>query len=293
MRDNREMVVTREPGPARELFLPGWTRQNSLVLRACERAVLGMYELLLTELALDGARRPIATLPDSFASTVRLDQVRGRLYVTRAVGGIQNVHLLTLADGKMRQLTTNEAPGISFSGIHPIGDEAIVFARDERRHDIWLVKKEERATMSTMKWQPSTERHDGLRRLPLVRQFDRERRDGVVRHRPGHVRAHRACAAEHVAGACGVEGAARSHRRMVIARTAGSSATACAHHRATTLGAAAKREVEAGFVARRPSEVRGRWLGTAGRRCELNWRRIGPANDSHPHSPPRRSVHQP
>ncbi len=141
MLDNREVVVTREPGPARELFLPGWMRQNSLVLERAKGPSAGLYELLLTELALDGTRRPLATLPDSFASTVRLDQVRGRLYVTRAVGGIQNVHLLTLADGKMRQLTTNEAPGISFSGIHPIGDDAIVFARDERRHDIWLVKK--------------------------------------------------------------------------------------------------------------------------------------------------------
>ena len=81
------------------------------------------------------------TVADSFASTVRLDQARARLYVTRGVGGVHNIHLLTLADGKMRQLTSNEAPGVSFSGIHPIGDDAIVFARDERRHDIWLVKR--------------------------------------------------------------------------------------------------------------------------------------------------------
>jgi hypothetical protein len=133
--------VVREAAPAGGLFLPGWTSRNSLILQRTKAVVAGVHDLQLTEVAADGTRREVATLPTSFASTVRLDQARGRLYLTRAVGGIHNIHLLTLADGKMRQLTSNETPGVSFSGIQPLGDDAIVFARDERRRDIWLVKR--------------------------------------------------------------------------------------------------------------------------------------------------------
>jgi hypothetical protein len=139
LRDNGNSIISREPG--REIFLPGWTSRNSLVLQRAKGPVGGVWELAFTELTLDGTRRPIATVDGSFASTVRLDQDRDRLYVTRTIGGIHNVHLLNLADGKMRQLTANEAPGVTFSGVQPLGSDAILFARDERRRDIWLVKR--------------------------------------------------------------------------------------------------------------------------------------------------------
>jgi hypothetical protein len=141
LRDTSESVILREPGPVREDFLPGWTSRNSLVVQRAEGPVGGVFALTFSEVALDGTRRPIATVGGSFASTVRLDQGRDRLFVTRAEGGIHNVHLLDIADGKMRQLTANEAPGVTFSGVQPLGSDAIVFARDERRRDIWLVKR--------------------------------------------------------------------------------------------------------------------------------------------------------
>ncbi len=139
--DNSDSVIAREPGPVAEVFLSGWTHRNSLIVQRAKASGGGAYAMQLTEVALDGSRRPVATLGDSFPSTVRLDPARGRLFVTRAFEGIHNLHLLTLADGKMRQLTSNDSPGVSFSGIHPQGEGAIVFARDERRRDIWLVQR--------------------------------------------------------------------------------------------------------------------------------------------------------
>jgi hypothetical protein len=61
------------------------------------------------------------------------------LFVTRATDGIHNIHAMSLRDGGMRQVTSNQSPGVSFSGIQPLRADAIVFARDERKRDIWLV----------------------------------------------------------------------------------------------------------------------------------------------------------
>ncbi|MBA2260785.1 MAG: PD40 domain-containing protein, partial [Acidobacteria bacterium] len=137
--DGVEATVAREPGPVGEVFLTGWTLRGSVVVHRVKPS--GAHApVIFAEVGLDGARRPVASV-DGFFATVRLDHLRNRIFLTRATSGIQNIFTLDLADGKMRQLTTNEAPGVSFSGIHPLGGDGIVFARDERRHDIWLVKR--------------------------------------------------------------------------------------------------------------------------------------------------------
>jgi hypothetical protein len=140
IRDNHDAVVSREPGPFREVHASGWWR-NALILLRAKYSLAGVYELQVTELGLGGARKVIATIPDSFVATFRIDEENGRLYVTRAAGGIHNIHLLTLADGRIRTLTSNQTPGVSFSGIQPLGKDAIIFARDERKADIWLVQR--------------------------------------------------------------------------------------------------------------------------------------------------------
>jgi hypothetical protein len=101
----------------------------------------GLYELELIELALDGTRRRLATVPDSVIPAVRIDAARGRLFVTRSVEGIHNIHAMSLHDGSMRAVTSNQSPGVSFSGILPLRADAVVFARDERKRDIWLATK--------------------------------------------------------------------------------------------------------------------------------------------------------
>ena len=73
--------------------------------------------------------------------TAKVDHRRGRLFLSRSIDGVQNLFAMSVADGSMRQITANESPGISFSGVQPMGDDALVFARDERKRDIWLVQR--------------------------------------------------------------------------------------------------------------------------------------------------------
>lgn len=137
---NRPVLVASEKGPAGTLFLPGWSTETAVVLiRSNQKA--GGYRLQIGELALDGRRRPIGVVEDGVLPTAKIDHRRGRLFVSRSIGGAQNLFSMSLADGSTKQVTANESPGISFAGVQPLEDDAIVFARDERKRDVWLVQR--------------------------------------------------------------------------------------------------------------------------------------------------------
>ena len=136
----RPFRVMSEKTRAATTVLPGWASDNALVLiQSSLRA--GSHHLDVSELALDGGRRTVGTVKDGVLPTAKVDHRRGRLFLSRSIAGAQNLFAMSLADGSMRQITTNESPGISFSGVQPIGDDSIVFARDERKRDIWLVER--------------------------------------------------------------------------------------------------------------------------------------------------------
>ncbi|HJR59709.1 MAG TPA: protein kinase [Vicinamibacterales bacterium] len=134
-------IVTREAEAQPFPYLPGWSRADALILQRATLRPDQLYELELIEVGLDGTRRGLARVPDSVIPVVRIDPDRGRLFVTRSAAGIHNIHAMSLRDGSMRQVTSNQSPGVSFSGIHPLRADAIVFARDERKQDIWLVTR--------------------------------------------------------------------------------------------------------------------------------------------------------
>jgi serine/threonine protein kinase len=138
---NRTRLVTRVVHPDPLLYLPGWSRPDTLVLLRPGERPGQLYELELTEVTLDGTRRPLATVADSVVPAVQIDAARGRLFVTRSVEGIHNIYLMSLSDGSMKPVTSNQSSGVSFSGIDPLRADAVVFARDERKRDIWLVRR--------------------------------------------------------------------------------------------------------------------------------------------------------
>ena len=122
------------------VHLPGWSSDTAIVLiQSTQRA--GGYHLDVSKLALDGSRRTLGKVKDGVLPTAKVDHRRGRLFLSRSVAGVQNLFAMSLADGSLRRITSNESPGISFSGVQPMGDDSIVFARDERKLDIWLVQR--------------------------------------------------------------------------------------------------------------------------------------------------------
>jgi hypothetical protein len=86
-----------------------------------------------------GKTRPVGVIPQAFPSTARLDPARSILHVVRVEGGFQNLYEFSLTTGALRRLTTNDLPGVRFSGIDVLGSAGFVAVRRERRSDIWLL----------------------------------------------------------------------------------------------------------------------------------------------------------
>lgn len=139
--DGADVVVAREQAPTRSLYLPGWSSDSGLVVLRSRGQAAGAYRLEFTELGVTGTRRVIASIDDGVIPTARIDPAGRRLFVSRSTAGVQNLFTISLADGTLRQVTENESPGVSFAGVQPLPDGAIVFARDERKQDIWLVRR--------------------------------------------------------------------------------------------------------------------------------------------------------
>jgi hypothetical protein len=137
---DRDTIVASEEAPDPSIALRGWTSTGSLLLLRRRPGPGGSRDLTAIETTLDGRRRDIATLADAFITTARLDSPRRRLLVTRAEGGIHNIYALTLADSRLERLTDNQLPGVSFAGIEPAQNGAVLFSRAEWRRDVWIAR---------------------------------------------------------------------------------------------------------------------------------------------------------
>jgi len=139
LNDRRDRVLPVAAQDRSSLNVAGWSRDDAvIVVRRSPRAGQ-VFELALAEVSVEGSQRELAVVPDGAVPAVRVDAAHGRLFVTRSVEGVHNVFAVSLRDGAQRQVTANQAPGVSFSGIQPVPVDAIVFAREEWKRDIWLL----------------------------------------------------------------------------------------------------------------------------------------------------------
>jgi hypothetical protein len=86
-----------------------------------------------------GTLRPAGVVEQAILATVRLDPARAVLYLARVAGGVHNLHEFSLASRRLRPITDNAQPGVTFSGIEPLDSGGFVVVRHERKSDVWLV----------------------------------------------------------------------------------------------------------------------------------------------------------
>ena len=132
------VTIPREAGSS--YYLAGWTRPDALLVRRATHRATG-NEIELKEFSMTGSSRTVAVIDSAAAPTVQLDLTRSRALLTREVDGVHNIFSVSLRDGTMHRITANESAGVSFSGIQPLRDDAIVFAREERKRDIWVSRR--------------------------------------------------------------------------------------------------------------------------------------------------------
>jgi serine/threonine protein kinase len=135
----RTLARIKRDAPA-TLYLGGWTRESAVLLeRAQQRG--RVYEVQLTEIPLNGEPRAIAFVADAAVPTIVMDLPRKRMLLTRDEEGVHNIYAVTVPNGGLVKITNNESPGVSFSGIQPLHADALVFAREERKRDIWISRR--------------------------------------------------------------------------------------------------------------------------------------------------------
>jgi Tol biopolymer transport system component len=120
-------------------YLAGWTSETSLLMLRTERRGTE-YQVELNELS-PGGSRTVAVVADAPVPAVHVDPQRRRVLLTRNEGGVHNIYAVSLRAGVMTKITNNEMPGVSFSGIQSLRADAVVFAREERKRDVWLVQR--------------------------------------------------------------------------------------------------------------------------------------------------------
>jgi Tol biopolymer transport system component len=130
--------IKRDPPTAH--YLAGWSSDRSVILQRVQLRGTA-YEMHLDELTIDGKTRSLASIADSPVPSVHLDVARSRLLLTRDENGVHNIYAVALRDGATSRITNNQSPGVAFSGIQSLRADAIVFAREERKRDIWVVQR--------------------------------------------------------------------------------------------------------------------------------------------------------
>lgn len=125
------------------LQIIGWDGEQLVVVRS--RKTQGIAQSL-EFLTLAGRSRNTVLLrhPRGYAPTARLDVANRRVIVTLQENGVDNLFALPLHAGPALRLTSNDRPAVTFSNVEVLPRGVLLFARHDRKQDIWLVRQSQR-----------------------------------------------------------------------------------------------------------------------------------------------------
>ena len=129
--------------PTGGIYSRGWLPDDRglLLLRTGARGdESGLSEVEILTLMKSGSVDAAGSIAQAYLGTTRYDSAKSVLYVTRSIDGIHNVHEYSLATKTLRQVTDNNVPGVTFSGMRPApaGSNDILVVRDARVRDVWV-----------------------------------------------------------------------------------------------------------------------------------------------------------
>jgi len=143
---NDRVLARLETRLGPDLQNKGWAHLDRSIILV-RRAVTNTdgtdtIELFGVDLAgTSGAPRRLATVDRAFFATTRLDADRSVLYVTRSDGLVHNLYAVSLGSGELRRLTNNQFAAVTFSGIERLPNGRILCVRDQKRRDIWIIRR--------------------------------------------------------------------------------------------------------------------------------------------------------
>ncbi len=88
-----------------------------------------------------GEPRRRGTLDSAVAATAVLAEDGSTLYLTAVDEGIASLVSFDLASGQRLTVTPNDLPGVTFCGIEPLADGGLLYSRQQRNADLWLLRR--------------------------------------------------------------------------------------------------------------------------------------------------------
>ena len=127
-------------GPRSQLRQLGATGPSSVLVLQSTRNADDTSRLTILELDRTGSKRILGTTDHAWLATAALDSSRGLLYVTRVEGGIHNIFGFDVTTRIWARMTHNTLPGVTFSGLEVSARGGLVYARQSRNNDLWMIR---------------------------------------------------------------------------------------------------------------------------------------------------------
>jgi serine/threonine protein kinase/WD40 repeat protein len=121
----------------------GWDGPRLLIVRS-RRSEGSLHSRDSLEfLSLDGTHAValLRRLPQGYPATARLDLPGRRILVTLRENRADNLFAVPLDTGPVVKLTSNDLPSVSFSNVELGPDGLVLFARHDRKQDVWLIRQ--------------------------------------------------------------------------------------------------------------------------------------------------------
>jgi len=140
---HKDRVIWTEPNAWRfAVQIKGWRADDAaLIAVRSTRNQEGSLRAELFQIGIDGRTTPEELISAHARSLGAIfSAADGLLYVTTVDGPVHNVSSFSIADGRLRKLTTNTVPGVTFAGLHVTLDGRLLFSRQEIKQDIWAIR---------------------------------------------------------------------------------------------------------------------------------------------------------
>ena len=121
------------------VFLKGWTTRGSLIVLKTVPDTRDRREVEVFEVHPDTGSELIGIMEGVRGGNSHFDAPRDLLYVAATERDRRNIAAFDLRERRLRTITQNTFPGVSFFGFQAMANGVLVYTKHENSRDVWLV----------------------------------------------------------------------------------------------------------------------------------------------------------
>lgn len=125
-----------------KLYCTGWQNGSLVVIRSFppDRRGDSSGRLEVLKIGSDGTKSLVMQLERAYGQTAKLNADGQTLYVTSLENDISNIAACDLSSGKVRLLSNNRRPDITYSGLQGLAGGRLIYSQQKHVSDIYLLR---------------------------------------------------------------------------------------------------------------------------------------------------------